>query len=103
MDRTLLPSAAASSCLLRVPPSLTLAALPLSDSFSSGNLNIQILHTFDFSAELARMCTVVEEDGGCRRLALVKGAPESVAALCDPSTVPEDLLARGLGDNCPCL
>jgi magnesium-transporting ATPase (P-type) len=56
-----------------------------------------VLHTFDFSPELARMCTVVEMEESGERLALVKGAPESVAALCDPSTVPEDFLARAPG------
>lgn len=61
---------------------------------SPAGLTALILHTFDFSSDLARMCTVVEVAGSGERLSLVKGAPERVAALCHPGTLPDDLGTR---------
>ena len=57
---------------------------------SPAGLSAEILHTFDFSSELARMATLVDAGGGGGVRCLVKGSPEAVAQLCDADSLPAD-------------
>ena len=77
-------------------PSLT-ARARLSDGWTG-----HIVGTFEFQPALQRMGVLVEEVAGSgsaakaqptgsgRILSFVKGSPEAIQALCDPSTVPSD-------------
>ncbi|XP_053168236.1 polyamine-transporting ATPase 13A3 isoform X4 [Hemicordylus capensis] len=56
----------------------------------SASYEIGIVRQFPFSSDLQRMCVVVRALGQKRMDAYVKGAPEAVAGLCKPDTVPLD-------------
>uniref|UniRef100_A0A8C9D932 Polyamine-transporting ATPase 13A2 n=1 Tax=Panthera leo TaxID=9689 RepID=A0A8C9D932_PANLE len=51
---------------------------------------VSVLSRFPFSSALQRMDVVVAWPGAAQPEAYVKGAPELVAGLCDPETVPTD-------------
>uniref|UniRef100_A0A667GRA3 ATPase cation transporting 13A2 n=1 Tax=Lynx canadensis TaxID=61383 RepID=A0A667GRA3_LYNCA len=51
---------------------------------------VSVLSRFPFSSALQRMDVVVAWPGAAQPEAYVKGAPELVAGLCDPKTVPTD-------------
>ncbi|XP_062987775.1 polyamine-transporting ATPase 13A3 [Elgaria multicarinata webbii] len=56
----------------------------------SASYEIGIVRQFPFSSDLQRMCVVARALGQKRMDAYAKGAPEVVAGLCKPETVPLD-------------
>lgn len=91
----------------RTPPEEDI--YPLSgDSYSSGssteddlsvvgiNANqkcqrdVGILRQFPFSSSLQRMSVITRQFSGNQYVVYAKGAPEKIASLCDPKTIPDD-------------
>ncbi|KAG9509642.1 putative cation-transporting ATPase 13A5, partial [Fragariocoptes setiger] len=71
------------------------------DEYSSGNdedllkmINneheIGILRQLTFSSSLQRMSVVTQQCGASQFVVYAKGAPEKIAALCNPDTIPDD-------------
>ena len=50
-----------------------------------------VVNVFGFKSELQRMSIVVEDAGNGEVFAYVKGAPERIVELSDPSTLPKDI------------
>uniref|UniRef100_A0A670ZUI1 Polyamine-transporting ATPase 13A3 n=1 Tax=Pseudonaja textilis TaxID=8673 RepID=A0A670ZUI1_PSETE len=87
----------------RIMPTVVRPAKQLLPDFNSGNnkemvgplprpasYEIGIVRQFPFSSALQRMCVVARILGEKKMDAFVKGAPEVVAGLCKPATVPAD-------------
>ncbi|CAG2116635.1 unnamed protein product, partial [Medioppia subpectinata] len=55
---------------------------------------VGILRQFPFSSNLSRMCVITRVLGEHSFEVYVKGAPEVVATLCDPNTIPKDFDRR---------
>ncbi|KAM0791677.1 hypothetical protein ACM66B_003953 [Microbotryomycetes sp. NB124-2] len=67
----------------------------LEDAMKAGSkhahfLELGVLRTFDFVSALRRMSVLVKKLKSNSVEAYVKGAPEVMADICDPSTLPED-------------
>lgn len=52
--------------------------------------DVGILRQFPFSSSLQRMSVVTRQFSGNRFVVFSKGAPEKIASLCDPSTIPDN-------------
>uniref|UniRef100_A0A8D2KWI5 Polyamine-transporting ATPase 13A3 n=1 Tax=Varanus komodoensis TaxID=61221 RepID=A0A8D2KWI5_VARKO len=81
--------------VVRPPKQLLPDAKPVADKEMelfelSASYEIGIVRQFPFSSELQRMCVVARALGQKRMDAYMKGAPEVVAGLCAPETVPAD-------------
>uniref|UniRef100_A0A8C6XF84 Polyamine-transporting ATPase 13A3 n=1 Tax=Naja naja TaxID=35670 RepID=A0A8C6XF84_NAJNA len=86
----------------RIMPTVVRPAKQLLPDFNAGNnkemelfqlsasYEIGIVRQFPFSSALQRMCVVARILGEKKMDAFVKGAPEVVAGLCKPATVPAD-------------
>ena len=61
-------------------------------NFSSApsNLEIALLKSYPFDSAVQRMTVVAKKKGAPHFDVFVKGAPEKVASLCKPETVPSD-------------
>ncbi|KAK4050588.1 hypothetical protein OIV83_003314 [Microbotryomycetes sp. JL201] len=67
----------------------------LEDAMKAGSkhahfLELGVLRTFDFASALRRMSVLVKKLKSNSVEAYVKGAPEVMSDICDPSTLPED-------------
>ncbi|XP_058043326.1 polyamine-transporting ATPase 13A3 isoform X2 [Ahaetulla prasina] len=86
----------------RIMPTVVRPAKQLLPDFNAGNnkemelfqlsasYEIGIVRQFPFSSALQRMCVVARILGEKKMDAFMKGAPEVVAGLCKPATVPAD-------------
>ena len=54
------------------------------------NIEIACLKTYPFDSAVQRMTVVVKKKGAPHFEVFVKGAPEKVASLCKPETIPSD-------------
>lgn len=74
---------------------------PSSGSMSSDDMDVDrtnsrckhdvgILRQFPFSSSLQRMSVITRQFSGNQYIVYIKGAPEKIASLCDPNTVPDD-------------
>lgn len=52
--------------------------------------DVGILRQFPFSSSLQRMSVVTRQFSGNRYVVFSKGAPEKIASLCDPDTIPDN-------------
>jgi len=52
--------------------------------------DIGILRQFPFSSSLQRMSVITRQFSGSQYIVYAKGAPEKIASLCDPQTIPEN-------------
>lgn len=52
--------------------------------------DVGILRQFPFSSSLQRMSVITRQFSGNRYVVYAKGAPEKIASLCKPDTIPED-------------
>lgn len=61
-----------------------------SGNVNSGNYQLALIRRFDFSSKLQRMSVIVRNfyDGSFK--AYVKGSPERIQELCDPSSLPKN-------------
>ncbi|CAG2111868.1 unnamed protein product, partial [Medioppia subpectinata] len=73
-----------------------LAPTIVKPSIDSGKVGpeVGILRQFPFSSNLSRMCVITRVLGEHSFEVYVKGAPEVVATLCDPNTIPKDFDRR---------
>lgn len=60
------------------------------NSFAPSNLEIALLKSYPFDSAVQRMTIVAKKKGAPHFDVFVKGAPEKVASLCKPETVPSD-------------
>lgn len=52
--------------------------------------DVGILRQFPFSSSLQRMSVITRQFSGSQYIVYSKGAPEKIASLCDPNTIPDD-------------
>ncbi|XP_020772878.2 LOW QUALITY PROTEIN: polyamine-transporting ATPase 13A3-like [Boleophthalmus pectinirostris] len=72
------------------PPNHVAMETDLGDLTETSSCEIGIVRQFPFSSALQRMTVVVRRLGKKHMNAFLKGAPEVVASLCKPHTVPEN-------------
>jgi cation-transporting P-type ATPase 13A2 len=62
----------------------------LNGNVSSQNYQLALIRRFDFSSKLSRMSVIVKNFSDNTFRAYVKGAPERLKELCDPSSIPNN-------------
>uniref|UniRef100_A0AC35U560 Cation-transporting ATPase n=1 Tax=Rhabditophanes sp. KR3021 TaxID=114890 RepID=A0AC35U560_9BILA len=75
-------------------PTIVCGKVPIGNNLFR-NLQLGIMKQFTFSSSLQRMAVLVHDDSaeeGKDIVLYVKGAPEMVASLCDPSSIPQNYI-----------